>query len=140
MARKSVNWDEAIRKNLEYDVHYGQHKSVHHPHWAGEEGDKAALYRGAYVSPTAINYFNSASYWQQYRNYVTTARQGKGRTIGDRVQLTGENDFSNPGRNEMEYQKVAMTSAVENGGYGTSDIAIAVGIFGLAVVLLMYSR
>lgn len=130
------DWGWAARQNLAYDEHYGQHKSVDNPVWAGAEGDKAALMRATYESAAAQSYFQGPVYNQQYRTMVTTALQGRGRSIYDRVQLTGMDDYDTSGRNQKEYTEVSMASGLGN----SLDYLVAGGIVVLALVFIMSSK
>lgn len=125
--------EAAVRKN-QYELHYGEQKGVHYPTWSGAEGDEAALARSTYPSTGAMNYFNGPVYSQQYRNLVTTALQGRGRTIHDRVQLTGMEDYSTYGRDTAEYGLVSMN------GLGSTDYLIAMVIVAVGVGFIFFSR
>ena len=128
MTTSYPDWGWAARQNLAYDEHYGQHKSVDNPVWAGAEGDKAALLRATYESAAAQSYFQGPVYNQQFRTMVSTALQGKGRTMFDRVQLTGMDDYYTYGRNEKEYSMVSAYSL------SSADYMIAVGAIGAALL------
>jgi len=135
MSRVTPNFTQAMRANQARAADYGTYKSVTDPIWTGAAGDRAALYRGAYPSASAMAYFEGPTYNQQYRNLVTTALQGRGRKITDRVLWTGQNDYDTSGRNAKEYQLVAMDSGVEN-----MDMFIAMGILGAAIVFIFMTR
>lgn len=129
------NFDSAARKNQAYLRDYGQDKSVYSPVWAGAEGDRAALQRSSYPSSDAYQYFSGPLYNQQYRNLLTTGLQGKGKYITDRHALTGMADYSTYGRNEPEYETVAMDS-----GVGNFDMLIGMIILGAALGFIMFYR
>jgi hypothetical protein len=131
MTTSYPDWGWAARQNLAYDEHYGQHKSVDNPVWAGAEGDKAALLRATYESAAAQSYFQGPVYNQQFRTMVSTALQGKGRTMFDRVQLTGMDDYYTYGRNEKEYSMVSAYSL------SSADYMIAVGAIGAALLFFI---
>ena len=126
--------EAAVRKN-QYELHYGEQKGVHYPVWSGAEGDKAALARATYPSTGAMNYFSGPVYNQQYRNLVTSALQGRGRTIYDRVQLTGMEDYSTYGRDVAEYDLVGMS-----GGLGSTDYLIAMVILAVGLGVIFFTR
>lgn len=128
------NFDEAMVRKNQYELHYGQEKSVHAPVWSGAEGDQAALVRASYPSSNAQAYFSGGVYNQQYRNMVTSALQGSGQTIYDRVQLTGMDDYYTGGRNYTEYGQVSMS-----GGLDTGDYLLAAGIIGIATAFIFFS-
>lgn len=136
MAQVQPDFTEAFTRKNQYELHYGQQKGVHYPAWAGAEGDQAALTRSSYPSAAAMSYFAGPTYNQQYRNLVTTALQGRGRTIYDRVQLTGMNDYSTYGRDEKEYEPVSMGLS----GITNTDFMIAMGILSVAAGFIYFSR
>lgn len=136
MAYIVPDFTSAMKKNLAYEKDYGQYKNVQYPTWTGAEGDRAALFRGTYPSYSAREHFKSAQYNGYYRNLVSTALQGKGRTIYDRVQLTGKEDYDTSGRNETEYPLVSMTPT----GLNSTDVLVAAGVFTCAVGFIMFSR
>lgn len=128
------DWGQAARKNQAYERDYGQDKSVNSPVWAGSEGDKVALQRSAYPSPSAYSYFTGPVYNQQYRNQITTGLQGRAKSIYDRYELTGMADYSTYGRETKEYEEVSM------GGLESTDMLIGVAILGAALVFILMSR
>jgi len=71
------------------------------------------------------------------RTLVTTGLQGKGKTIKDRVQLTGKNDYETPGRGVREYEMVSMGSP---SGIENTDMLIGVAILGAAVAFILLMR
>ena len=136
MAYIKPDFGWAMKKNLAYEKDYGQYKNIQNPIWTGAEGDRAALFRGSYPSYSAQEHFKSAQYNGYYRNFVTTALQGKGRTIYDRVQLTGEDDYDTSGRNTKEYSLVSMTPS----GLSSTDVIVAAGILTCAMGFILFSR
>lgn len=133
--QKLPDFESAAARKNQYELHYGEQKGVHYPVWSGAEGDQAALTRATYPSTGALNYFNGPVYNQQYRNLVTTALQGKGRSIYDRVQLTGAEDYSTDGRTMPEYDLVSM-----GGGLGSTDYLIAMVVIAVGVGYIFFSR
>lgn len=136
MAYVVPDFGSAIKKNLAYEKDYGQHKNVHSPIWTGAEGDRAALFRGSYPSFTAQQHFASPTYNVYYRNLVTSGLQGKGRSIYDRVQLTGTEGYDTSGRNQKEYPLVSMSST----GVSNTDVVIAFGVLTCAAAFIVFSR
>lgn len=136
MAKVIPDFRSAIKKNLAYERDYGQHKNVQSPIWTGAEGDRAALYRGAYPSVGAQRHFSGSVYNGYYRNFVTSALQGKGKSIYDRVQLNGAEDYDTSGRNEKEYSLVSMNAS----GLTNTDVVIGAGILVCALAFIVFSR
>lgn len=128
------DFDAAIRKNQAYKRDYGDDKSPFAPVWAGTEGDQVALQRSSYPSTSAYNYFNGELYNQQFRTLLTTGLQGKGKTIRDRYQLTGMEDYSTYGRESKEYELVSMSSPSH------TDMIIGCVILGAALMFLVFSK
>jgi len=128
------DFDSAARKNQAYERDYGQDKSVFSPVWAGSEGDKVALQRSSYPSTSAYQYFSGPLYNQQFRTLLSTGLQGKGKTIKDRYQLTGMEDYSTSGRESKEYELVAMSSP------DSTDMIIGSIILGAALMFLIFYR
>lgn len=136
MSRKPVDFTGSIRTNLAYDNTYGQHKNVHAPHWTGDEGDKAALMRSSFPNPATMAYFNGNTYNGQLRNYVTTALQGRGKSIYDLQKLKGENDFDTSGRDKIEYKTVSTSET----SFTNKDLWIAAGIIIAAFVFITVTK
>lgn len=136
MAYVVPDFDSAIKKNLAYERDYGQYKNVQYPIWTGAEGDRAALFRGSYPSYTAQNHFKSATYNGYYRNFVTSGLQGKGKSIFDRVELTGADDYDTSGRNQKEYSLVSMSQT----GLSSTDVIVAFGVLTCAAAFIVFSR
>lgn len=136
MARVIPDFKSAMKKNLAYEKDYGQYKNVQHPVWTGAEGDRAALFRGSYPSFTAQHHFKSAQYNNYYRTMVTTGLQGKGKSIYDKVQLTGGEDYDTSGRNMKEYSLVSLAPS----GLSYTDIVVGTGILGCALLFIMFSN
>lgn len=136
MAYVRPDFQSAMKKNLAYEKDYGQYKNVQSPVWTGAQGDRAALFRGAYPSFTAKQYFDSAQYNGYYRNYVTTGLQGKGKSIYDRVELTGAEDYDTSGREMKEYSLVSMAPV----GISSTDMVVGMGILACALGFIVFSR
>jgi len=131
------NFTQAARQNQAYVNNYGRQKSVTDPVWVGSEGDRAALQRTTYPSPSAKAYFNSPLYNQQLRNFVTTGLQGRGKSIRDRTSMTGKSDYSTYGKKEKTYELVSMDT---QSGLDNMDMLIGVGILGAAVAFILFTR
>jgi hypothetical protein len=132
MAKVQPNFKSQFQKNLAFQENYGSQRSPFSPEWTGAEGDRAAIMRIVYPTPQSKQYFNSANYNAFRRNYVTTALQGSGRSIGDAVMLTGKDDYTpQKGRSKdmrkTEYALVSMTPENEM-WLGAAAVALA-GMF-----------
>lgn len=136
MAYVAPDFGSAVKKNLAYEKDYGRYKNVQNPIWTGEEGDRAALFRGSYPSSSAEQHFKSAAYNGYYRNFVTSGLQGKGKSIYDRVQLTGAEDYDISGRNQQQYSLVSMAPA----GLSSSDVIVAAAVLSCALGFIVFSR
>ncbi len=130
------DFTSAAQKNLAYEKDYGQYKCVQNPIWTGAEGDRAALFRGIYPSATARSHFLSSEYNTYYQNFVTTGLQGKGKSIFDRVELTGQEDYDTSGRDIKEYSLVSMNPL----GLGQTDFVIGAGIIVCALGFIVFSK
>ena len=115
MARVIPDFKSAMKKNLAYEKDYGQYKNP---------------------SFTAQHHFKSAQYNNYYRTMVTTGLQGKGKSIYDKVQLTGGEDYDTSGRNMKEYSLVSLAPS----GLSYTDIVVGTGILGCALLFIMFSN
>lgn len=131
----------ARQKNLGYGVTYGAERSVHAPHWAGEEGDIAAQTRMAWPSVGVQRYVTGPNYNQFLKNRVETALQGEGRSMGDSRKLWAGDDYTPQiGRTKFfqasEYPKLKkIQSEDDSSSEAILAAVVIVGIIGFLFIM-----
>jgi len=144
MQRLPPDFASARQKNLGYAVTYGSERSVHAPHWTGEQGDEVAQTRMAWPSTGVQQYLSGPNYNQFAKNFVQTALQGEGRSMFDSIKLTGQDDYT-PQRGRTKYAQASEYPAMQkigsdDDGISTEVILVTVVIIGIVGFLFVMNR
>lgn len=91
--QKKVHFEDAVRKNLEYQQTYGSQKNANSPHWYGSEGDRAALMRSTFPSVQANQWERGDIKNIHLLNYLSSGTMGQYSNVSQITTLQGNDDF-----------------------------------------------
>jgi len=112
--QKSVHFDDAIRKNLEYQKTYGTYKNADSPNWTGSEGDRAALMRSSFPSVQANDWQRSQIKNIHLLNYLSSGTMGQYTNLSQITTLQGNDDFD---------VQPKLTSVAQETGWNTLKVS-----------------
>lgn len=135
---------QAKQKNLGFGVTYGAHRSVHAPHWTGDEGDLVAQTRMAWPTATVQKYFNGPQYNQLSKTLLQTALQGEARSMASAKKLVGQDDYTPQlGRTKLaqasEYPRMQKIDDDDSSSMN-EVILVTVVILGIVGMLFIIGR